>query len=151
MPKRITKGNLWGFIQSRPYASVSDIRRLFLMDVEGAARLATGEGTFYIGLPQEAADLVRQLWNEGRIVLDVNPDVKVRVVQGIYPAHAGTGRRGGVPLAPAMAPPSPPEPAAPAAPAGADESAGSGFAAGKKRRRRRRKRAGSGEDESAET
>ncbi|MGH2368807.1 MAG: hypothetical protein ACRDI2_11475, partial [Chloroflexota bacterium] len=62
MPKRVTKGNLWGFIQSRPYASVADIRRLFVMEVDGAAALPTSEGACYIGLPREAADLIRQLW-----------------------------------------------------------------------------------------
>ncbi len=95
MPKRITKGNLWGFIQSRPYASVADIRRLFTMDVDDASSLPTSEGTYFVGLPQDAADMIGQLWNEGRIVLDTNPDVKALVVQGVYPARVGFGRRGG--------------------------------------------------------
>lgn len=100
MPKRVTKGNLWGFIQSRPYASVADIRRLFLMDVDGAAIVGTTEGNCYIGLPQDAADLIRQLWYEGRIVLDLNPDVKARVVQGVYPARVAGPRSGGQPAPP---------------------------------------------------
>jgi hypothetical protein len=93
--KRVTKGNLWGFIQSRPYVSMADIRRLFLMDVEDAASLVTNEGAYYVGLPLEAADLIRQLWLEGRIILDLNPDVKARVVQGVYPARVPAGRHGG--------------------------------------------------------
>jgi hypothetical protein len=93
--KRVTKGNLWGYIQSRPYASVADIRRLFLMEVEGAAALPSNEGAYYIGLPRDAADLIRQLWQEGRIMLDLNPDVKARVVQGVYPARFPQGRFGG--------------------------------------------------------
>jgi hypothetical protein len=92
VPKRLTKGNLWGFIQSRPYVSVADIRRLFYMEVEDASPVHTDEGTCYIGLPQSAADLVRQLWQEGRIVLDLNPDLKARVVQGIYPARISLTR-----------------------------------------------------------
>ncbi|HEX2325556.1 MAG TPA: hypothetical protein VHQ00_09160, partial [Chloroflexota bacterium] len=95
MAKRVTKGNLWGYIQSRPYASVADIRRLFLMEVEGAAALPSNEGAYYIGLPRDAADLIRQLWQEGRIMLDLNPDVKARVVQGVYPARFPQGRFGG--------------------------------------------------------
>lgn len=94
MAKRVTKGNLWGFIQSRPYCSVADIRRLFMIDVEGAAALATNEGAYYIGLPQEAADMIRQLWQEGRVLLDLNPDVKAQVVQGVYPARIPLGRPG---------------------------------------------------------
>lgn len=92
MAKRVTKGNLWGFIQSRPYVSVADIRRLFMIDVDSAAALPTGEGRCYIGLTQDAADLLRQLWSEGRIVLDLNPDVKAKVVQGVYPARAPLSR-----------------------------------------------------------
>lgn len=92
--KRITKGNLWGFIQSRPYCSVSDIRRLFTMDVEGAAPIRTSEGTAYVGLSQDAAELIRQLCHEGRVALDLNPNVKARVVQGVFPARLPAPRSG---------------------------------------------------------
>ena len=87
MAKRITKGNLWGFIQSRSYASVADMRRLFMMDVDGAAAVPTSEGICFIGLPPEAADMVGQLSREGRIGLDLNLNVKARVVQGVYPVR----------------------------------------------------------------
>ena len=87
MAKRITKGNLWGFIQSRSYASVADVRRTFSMDVDGATPIPTSEGTCYIGLPPEAAELVGQLSREGRIALDLNLNVKARVVQGVYPVR----------------------------------------------------------------
>jgi hypothetical protein len=116
--KRVTKGNLWGFIQSRPYASVADIRRLFLMEVDGAAPVPTSEGTCYIGLPQDAAELIGQLCREGRIALDLNPNVKARVVQGVYPVRLPVQR----------------------ASAGGDGTAG-----GERKRRRRRKRPSSEE------
>src|SRR5688500_19210690 len=63
------------------------MRRLFMMDVDGAAAIPTSEGTCYIGLPPEAAELVGQLSREGRIALDLNLNVKARVVQGIYPVR----------------------------------------------------------------
>lgn len=127
--KRITKGNLWGFIQSRPYASVADIRRLFTMDVDGAAPFRTNEGTTYVGLSPEAAELIRQLWQEGRVALDLNPNVKARVVQGVYPARLPSPRH-----------------AAPSRPgdsgnAMSGSNAGGAGAEGQ-RRRRRRKRSG---------
>ena len=87
MAKRVTKGNLWGFIQSRSYASVADVRRMFSMEVDGATAIRTSEGTCFIGLPPEAAELVGQLSREGRIALDLNLNVKAHVVQGIYPAR----------------------------------------------------------------
>jgi hypothetical protein len=143
--KKVTKGNLWGFIQSRPYASVADIRRTFALDVETASPVRTSEGTYFIGLPQDAAALILQLWNEGRIVLDVNPDVKANVVQGVYPARpllarqaaAGAGAeaharaaRAGQPLGTPGAP----------APAGEAAPPAGGTKASRKRRRRRKKR-----------
>ena len=120
MPKRVTKGNLWGFIQSRPYASVADIRRLFTMEVDGAAPIPTSEGTCYIGLPVDVAEIVRQLCHEGRVALDLNPNVKARVVQGIYPARIPLHRQ---------------------QPPGMDLGRGDGVeSAGSAKRRRRRKR-----------
>ena len=93
MAKRITKGNLWGFIQSRAYASVADVRRMFSMEVEGASAIPTSEGTCYIGLPPDAAELVGQLSREGRVGLDLNLNVKARVVQGLYPARLPAQRQ----------------------------------------------------------
>jgi hypothetical protein len=137
----VTKGNLWGFIQSRPYASVADIRRLFMIDADEAASVTTTEGTYYVGLSQEAANLIRQLWHEGRIVLDTNPDVKARAVQGIYPARAFVARApGSGQLSSRRTGASEPDgPSQGQVPGGPTPGAG-----GKRRRRRRRAVGGSG-------
>ena len=58
-----------------------------MMDVEGAAAIPTSEGICYIGLPPEAAEMVGQLSREGRIALDLNLNVKARVVQGVFPVR----------------------------------------------------------------
>ncbi len=128
----MTKGNLWGFIQSRPYATIADIRRLFQLEVEGVAPVVTSEGTYYVGLPPEAASLMRQLWQEGRIVFDVNLDVKGKVVQGVYPARVPLARQTTGKGASARA--GGPEPGQP------DATAAAQPAGGKRRRRRRRRR-----------
>ena len=149
MPKRITKGNLWGLIQSRPYASVSDIRRLFLIETDSAVPVATSEGTYYIGLPPEAAEVVAQLWREGRIVLDVNPDIKGRVVQGLFPARSPSSRQFFGPSgAPApqwgQSAPSSAISRGDAAAAGADAAAEPARPPGSSKRRRRRKHRSAG-------
>jgi hypothetical protein len=148
--KKVTKGNLWGFIQSRPYASVADIRRTFALDVETASPVRTSEGTYFIGLPQEAAALILQLWNEGRIVLDVNPDVKANVVQGLYPARpllarqaaAAGGAEPAARTAPAGQPVGVPGAGAAAAAGEAGAPAGGTKASRKRRRRRKKRRSG---------
>ncbi len=84
MAKNVTKGNLWGYIQSRPYASVADIRRQFSLESETAIPLRTAHGVVYIGLPSRGAEFLRQLLREGRIALDFLPDVRGRVVTGVY-------------------------------------------------------------------
>ncbi len=88
MAKNVTKGNLWGYIQSRPYASVADIRRQFSLESEAAIPLRTGHGVVYIGLPNRGAQFLRQLLREGRIALDFLPDVRGRVVTGVYAIQA---------------------------------------------------------------
>ena len=84
MAKNVTKGNLWGYIQSRPYASVADIRRQFSLESEAAIPLRTTHGVVYIGLPSREAQFLHQLLREGRIALDFLPDVRGRVVTGVY-------------------------------------------------------------------
>ena len=88
MAKNVTKGNLWGYIQSRPYASVSDIRRQFSLETEAAAPIRTPHGVVFIGLPNRGAQLLRQLVREGRIALDLLPDVRGSVVTGVYAIQA---------------------------------------------------------------
>lgn len=146
MAKRVTKGNLWGFIQSRPYATIADIRRLFQLDVEGVAPVVTSEGTYYVGLPPEAASLLRQLWQEGRIVFDVNLDVKGKVVQGVYPARVPLGRQAASANA---ASPARLGEAAPGPSGAAAGTAGSQEATGKRRRRRRRRRSAASPESNA--
>ena len=63
------------------------------MEVDGASAISTSEGTCYIGLPPEAADLVGQLSREGRIALDLNLNVKARVVQGVFPVRVAAPRQ----------------------------------------------------------
>ena len=99
MAKNVTKGNLWGYIQSRPYASVADIRRQFNLESEAAIPLRTTHGVVYIGLPNRGAQFLRQLQREGRIVLDFLPDVRGRVVTGVYAIQAPS--RKGTPGGPA--------------------------------------------------
>ena len=99
MAKNVTKGNLWGYIQSRPYASVADIRRQFSLESEAAIPLQTTHGVVYIGLPNRGAQFLRQLLREGRIALDFLPDVRGHVVTGVYAIQAPS--RKGTPGGPA--------------------------------------------------
>lgn len=133
MPKRITKGNLWGLIQSRPYTLVSDVRRAFALQAEDAVAVATPEGRAYVGLPQVAADLVRQLYLEGRVILDLHPEVRGRVVAGLFPARPPIVRQRATPALAAAVP-------YPGPAAGQPES---GRSAGPSRQRRRRRRTAS--------
>ena len=72
--------------------------------------MTTTEGTYYIGLPPEAAAMVGQLWQEGRIVFDCNQDVRVMVVQGLSPVRVLTRGRNDDGTRPVMRTPSRPRP-----------------------------------------
>jgi hypothetical protein len=108
--KRVTKGNIWGVVQSRLYVPISDLRRMFNLPTDDVAPMTTTEGTYYIGLPPEAAAMVGQLWQEGRIVFDCNQDVRVMVVQGLSPVRVLTRGRNDDGTRPVMRTPSRPRP-----------------------------------------
>ena len=63
---------------------MADIRRQFSLESEAAIPLRTTHGVVYIGLPSRGAQFLRQLLHEGRIALDFLPDVRGRVVTGVY-------------------------------------------------------------------
>ena len=84
MTKNVTKGNLWGYIQSRPYASVADIRRQFSLETDVATPIRLLRSVAVVGLPRDGAQLIQQLVREGRVSLDLLPDIRAPVVNGVY-------------------------------------------------------------------
>ena len=93
MAKKLSKGSLLGFLRSRPYVSVADIRRRFLLETDDATPLRGPEGYVYIGLPPSAAETVRQLWSEGKIGLHFSPNIRARSVEGLYATRLDFGQR----------------------------------------------------------
>ncbi len=83
--KRFSKSNVLWFIRSRSYTPVADLRRRFRLESEEVTILPEPTGKIYIGLPEREANMIHQLWQEGKIGLECLPKMNVRVVEGVYP------------------------------------------------------------------
>jgi len=83
--KRFSKSNVLWFIRSRPYTPIADLRRRFKLAESEVTAITDSIGKIYVGLPEREANMLRQLWLEGKIGLEWTPGVHVRVVEGVYP------------------------------------------------------------------
>src|SRR5690554_459964 len=85
MAKKLNKSSLLWFIRSRPYTTVAELRRRFLLDPDEMQALKLPQGTFYVGLPERPASLLLQLVQEGRVGLEFAVDIHAPVIEGVYP------------------------------------------------------------------
>ncbi len=89
--KRLSKSSLLWLVRSRSYISVADVRRRFNVDASDDVTAMIGPGGHvYVGLPAHQAQLLEDLWRDGKVGLELAPDVKAPIVTGVY----GIFRRG---------------------------------------------------------
>lgn len=77
---------LW-FVRSRSYVSVPDIRRRFNVGMDGnedVTPIRGSVGRVFVGLPAQPARLLQELWQEGKVGLELAADVKAPTVTGVY-------------------------------------------------------------------
>ena len=84
--KRPSTSSLRRFINSRPYVTVSEIRRRFGLDDPDAVTRVTRNGTTaFIGLPEREAMKLCELWQHGEVGFEFSVEVRAPAVVGIYP------------------------------------------------------------------
>lgn len=89
--KRLSKSSLLWLIRSRSYISVADVRRRFSVELSDDVTAMLGPGgRVYVGLPSHQARLLEELWRDGKVGLELAPDVRAPIVTGVY----GVFRRG---------------------------------------------------------
>ena len=89
--KRLSKSSLLWLIRSRSYISVADVRRRFSVDASDEVTAMIGPGgRVYVGLPPHQAGLLEELWRDGKVGIELAPDVMAPIVTGVY----GIFRRG---------------------------------------------------------
>ncbi|MGH2460671.1 MAG: hypothetical protein ACRDIY_17595 [Chloroflexota bacterium] len=85
MPKkRLSKSSLLWFIRSRSYVSVPDIRRRFNLEGEDVSPVPGPQGHVFIGLPSDAARILGDLVRDGRVGLELQPEIHARAATGVY-------------------------------------------------------------------
>ncbi len=83
--KKFSKSNLLWFVRTRSYTPVSDLRRRFRLEDDDVTVLGEATGHMYIGLPDREARMIYELWQEGKVGLELSPRFHARVVEGVYP------------------------------------------------------------------
>lgn len=84
--KRPSTSSLRRFISSRPYVTVSEVRRRFgLEESDAVSRLRCDGTTAWIGLPEREASKICELWQRGEVGLELSHEVRAPAVVGIYP------------------------------------------------------------------
>jgi hypothetical protein len=86
--KRLSKSSLLWFVRSRSYVTIADVRRRFAVGLEGNDDVSAMTGPTgsraYVGLPPLQARLLQDLWQEGRVGLEMAADIKAPSVTGVY-------------------------------------------------------------------
>lgn len=86
--KRPSTSSLRRFITTRPYVTVAELRRRFLLDDPDAICCVRRNGTTaFVGLPEREAAKLQDLWERDEIGLELSVEVRAPVVVGVYPMH----------------------------------------------------------------
>ena len=84
--KRPSTSSLRRFITSRPFVTVAEMRRRFMLDDPDAmSRLERNGQVAWVGLPQREATKLQELWERDEIGMELSVEVQAPVVVGIYP------------------------------------------------------------------
>jgi hypothetical protein len=122
--KRPSTSSLRRFIASRPYVTIAELRRRFVLDDPDAISRLERNGTVaWVGLPEREASKIQDLWHQDEVGLELSVEVRAPVVVGVYPMRIsryladGFGANGTSGAFHAPSPrPLPPSPAAPVVP-----------------------------------
>ncbi len=84
--KRPSTSSLRRFITTRPYVTVAELRRRFVLDEPDAICCMRRNGTTaYVGLPEREASKLQDLWERDEIGVELSVEVRAPVVIGVYP------------------------------------------------------------------
>jgi hypothetical protein len=75
------------FIKSRPYVPVHELRRRFLIEgiEDEVSPMTTGQGIFYVGLPEREAGYLGELVKAGEVGCELLLDPTSPGVVGVFP------------------------------------------------------------------
>ncbi len=83
--KKINSGKLFWFVRSKSYVPIPEIRRRFEITPNEMSTIDVNGEKLFIGLPQDAADVVANLTRQQKIGLESSPDFNSKIVIGLYP------------------------------------------------------------------
>jgi len=82
--KKLSKSTLRWYIGTKSLMPIVEIRRRFGIDGDEVAVLEDEQGKFYVGLPQQHAQVLEDLRLQGKIGYELAVDFHARVLIGVY-------------------------------------------------------------------
>lgn len=82
--RKFNRSNLRRLIRARAYTSISQIRRYFSIESEDVNPIHGPNGMVFVALPEASAGILSQLWREGKIDVQLSPDVRAAIIDGVY-------------------------------------------------------------------
>ena len=86
--RKFNRSNLRRLIRGRAYTSIAQIRRYFGIESDEVSAVQGPQGTVFLAMPRDLAGIIMQLWKEGKIGIQLSPDVRAAIIDGIYSTEA---------------------------------------------------------------
>jgi len=86
--RKFNRSNLRRLVRGRAYTSIAQIRRYFGVEGDEVNPIQAQQGTVFVALPANAARILAQLWHEGKIGVQLSPDVRAAIIDGVYSTEA---------------------------------------------------------------
>lgn len=92
--KKLSKSTLRWYIGTKSLMPIVEIRRRFGIDGDEVTALRDEQGKLYVGLPEQAAQALEDLHQNGKIGYELAVDFNARVLVGAYVVYGHKGRNG---------------------------------------------------------
>mgnify|MGYP005828488717 CR=1 FL=1 len=93
--KKLSKSTLRWYIGTKSLMPIVEIRRRFGIDGDEVSALQDEQGKLYVGLPEQAAQALEDLRQNGKIGYELAVDFNARVLVGAYAVYGRKGRGDG--------------------------------------------------------
>ncbi len=90
--KKLSKSTLRWYIGTKSLMPIVEIRRRFGIDGDEVTVLHDDHGNLYVGLPEQAAQALEDLRQNGKIGYELAVDFNARVLVGAYVIYGRNGR-----------------------------------------------------------
>lgn len=89
--KKLSRSTLRWYIGTKSLMPMSEIRRRFGINGDEVTVVQDEDGRLYIGLPEQVADVLEDLRQQGKVGYELSADHNARILIGVYAILKKTG------------------------------------------------------------